>query len=102
MTPKRDKGLFGSLLQRESHPCDLLARTRRQVESVSHVAPRSHSHRRIFKKPRARLASALPNIVWFCLVITQWHLLLWQPGDRQRSEVMPCCLKRLPFKFPSN
>ena len=31
------------LLRRESHPYDLLARTRRQVEAGSHVTPSSHS-----------------------------------------------------------
>jgi len=28
------------------------------------------------------------NIGEYCLVISQWQLLLWPLGDRQRSEIM--------------
>ena len=28
------------------------------------------------------------RVAGYCLVINQWHPLLWPLGDRQRSEVM--------------
>lgn len=57
----RDKGVF---LRRGSHPYDLLARIRKQVDSGRHGASSSRSQRWTLKKPRASLASALPNIIW--------------------------------------
>ncbi|HLA81126.1 MAG TPA: hypothetical protein VJP78_05760, partial [Thermoleophilia bacterium] len=74
-----------------------LARTRRQVEAVSHVAPSSHSHPfdtalRAYSGQAVDLheATSEPGIpvAEYCLVISQWHLLLCARGDRQLSEVM--------------
>ena len=28
------------------------------------------------------------HVAEYCLVISQWHMLLWPPGDRQHSEAM--------------
>ena len=95
------------LLRRESHPYDLLARTRRQVEAVSHVAPSSHFHPfdtglRAYsgqavdlQEVTSEFACAGHPPAWlragadrpgirvaeYCLVISQWYLPLWPRGD---------------------
>ena len=78
------RGIRG-FLQGESRPYDLLARTRRQVEAVGHVAASSHSHpfdtplraysgqardlREAMREPGIRVAE-------YCLVVNQWRLFL--------------------------
>jgi len=90
-------GGIGSLLRRENHLYDLLARTRRQVEAASHVALSSHSHPfdtalRAYSGQAVDLQEATSEpgirVAEYCLVINQWQLLLWPRGDTQRSEVM--------------
>ena len=46
-------------------------------------------------EPTSEPACAYPHadrpgirVAEYCLVINQWSLLLWPPGDRQRSEAM--------------
>ncbi|OGP97781.1 MAG: hypothetical protein A2W10_05475 [Deltaproteobacteria bacterium RBG_16_55_12] len=64
---------------------------------MGHVAPSSHSHPfdtalRPYSGQAVGLQEATTEpgirIAEYCLVIDQWHLLLWPRGDRQRSEVM--------------
>src|SRR3990172_10868938 len=88
-------GGIRGLLRRESRPYDLLARTRRQVEAVGHVAASSHSHPfdtplRAYSGQAVDLQEATSEpgirVAEYCLVIN--HLFLWPWGDRQRSKVM--------------
>ncbi len=78
-------------------PYDLLARTRRQVGAVGHVAPCLHSQPfdtalRAYSGQAVDLQEATSEpgirVAEYCPVISQRHLPSWPRRDRQRSEVM--------------
>jgi hypothetical protein len=95
MTAYEDR--IRGLLRRESHPYDLVARTRRQVEAVGHFAASSHSHPfdtalRAYSGQAVDLQEATSErgirVADYGLVINQWRQLLSPRGDTQRCEAM--------------
>jgi len=84
MPRKQCSGGIRSLLRWESDPYDLLARTRRQVEAVSHVAPSSDSQPfdtalRAYSGQAVDLQEATGEagirVAEYYPVINQWQLL---------------------------